>query len=138
MGTLGVGIMNSTAFFLLANSNIEIDENQNMELMTGSLSFYVGPSGSNRLLDPVKSDLSANKAKTTTLSRSSVGSSSEVNSPVCLAATENMKKELEKLDGAQEEPDEGVAAGKSYNSQKDLASKSSGLQGRTSTMRHYH
>jgi hypothetical protein len=137
MGTLGVGIMNSTAFLLLANNNIEIDENQNMELTTGSLSFYVGPSGSNRLSDPAESDLSANKAKTTTLSGSSVGSSSEVNSSVSLAATENMKKELEKLDGAQEEPD-GVAVGKSYNSQKDLASESSGLLGRTSTTRHYH
>jgi hypothetical protein len=28
MGTLGVGIMNSTAFLLLANSNSEVDENQ--------------------------------------------------------------------------------------------------------------
>jgi hypothetical protein len=28
MGTLGVGIMNSTAFSLLANSNSEVDKNQ--------------------------------------------------------------------------------------------------------------
>jgi hypothetical protein len=28
VGTLGVGIMNSTAFLLLANSNPEVDENQ--------------------------------------------------------------------------------------------------------------
>jgi hypothetical protein len=56
-----------------------------------------------------------------------VGSSSEVNSLVSITTTENMKKELEKLDGSQEEPDKGVAAGKPYNSQKDLASKSSGV-----------
>jgi hypothetical protein len=46
IGTLGVGIMNSMAFSLLANNNPEVDENQEMELMIESLSFYVGPSGS--------------------------------------------------------------------------------------------
>jgi hypothetical protein len=127
MGTLGVGIMNSTTLLLLANSNPEVDENQKMELTIGSLSLYVGPSGSTRLSDPAESGPSANKAQSTTLPGSSVGSSSEVNSPVKFAATENMKKELKKLDGAQEEPDEGVAMGKPYNSQKDLASKSSGV-----------
>jgi hypothetical protein len=98
-----------------------------MELTIESLSFYVGPSGSTRLSDPAESGPSANKAKSTTLSGSSVGSSNDVNSPVSFAATENTKKELEKLDGAQEEPDEGVAAGKPYNSQKDLASERSGI-----------
>jgi hypothetical protein len=119
--------MNSTVFSLLTNSNLEVDENKKMELTIRSLSFYVGPSGSTRLSDPAESGPSMNKAKTTTLSGESVGSSSEVNSPVSFAATENTKKELEKLDGAQEEPDEGVAAGKPYNSQKDLASESSGI-----------
>jgi hypothetical protein len=56
-----------------------------------------------------------------------VGSSSEVNSPVSFTATENTKKELEKLDGTQEEPDEGVAVGKPYNIRKDLATESSGV-----------
>jgi hypothetical protein len=98
-----------------------------MELTIESLSFYVGPSGSTRLSDPAKSGPLASKAKSTTLSGSSVGSSSEVNSPISFAATENSKKELKKLDGAQEEPNKGVAAGKPYNSQKDLASKSSGV-----------
>jgi hypothetical protein len=119
--------MNSTAFSFLANSNPEVDENQKIELTIESLSFYVGPSGSTRLLNPVESGPSANKAKSTTLSGSSVGSSSEVNSPVSFAATENTKKELKKHDGAPEEPDKGVAAGKPYSSQKDLASKSSGV-----------
>jgi hypothetical protein len=62
MGTLGVGIMNSTAFSLLANSNPEVDENQEMELTFGSLSFYIGPSGSTHLSDPTKSVPSAGKA----------------------------------------------------------------------------
>jgi hypothetical protein len=87
VGTLGVGIMNSMAFSLLVNSNTEVDENQKMELTIGSLSFYVGPSGSTRLSDPAESGPSANKAKTITLSGSSVGSSSEVNSPVSFTTT---------------------------------------------------
>jgi hypothetical protein len=56
-----------------------------------------------------------------------VGSSSEVNSPVSFAATENTKKELKEFDGTQEEPDEGVTADKSYDSQRDLATGSSGV-----------
>jgi hypothetical protein len=127
VGRLGVGIMDSMAFLLLANSNPEVDKNQKMELTIGSLSFYIGPSGSTRLLDPAESGPSASKAKTITLSGSSVGSSSEVNSPVSFAAIENRKKELEKLDRTQEEPDEGVTTDKSYNSQRDLATESSGI-----------
>jgi hypothetical protein len=98
MGIPGVGIMNSTAFSLLANSNPEVDENQEMELTIGSLRFYVGPLGSTRLLDPAKSGPLASKTKTITMSGSSVGSSSEVNSPISLTATENMQKKLEEFD----------------------------------------
>jgi hypothetical protein len=82
--------MNSMAFSLLANSNLEVDESQEMELMIGSLSFYVGPSGSTRLLDPTKSGPSTSKVERITISGSSMGSSSEVNSPVNLTATEDM------------------------------------------------
>jgi hypothetical protein len=82
--------MNSMAFSLLANSNTEVDENQEMELTFGSLSFYIGPSGSTRLSDPTKSVPSASKTERTTASGSSVGSSSEANSPVSLAATKNL------------------------------------------------
>jgi hypothetical protein len=117
--------MNSTAFLLLANSNPEVDENQKMELTIGSLSFYVGPSGSTRLSDPTESGPSASKIKTITLSGSSVGSSSEVNSPVSFTATENTRKELEEFDETREEPDEEVTADKSYDSQRDLATGSS-------------
>jgi hypothetical protein len=119
--------MNSTAFSLLANSNPEVDENQKMELMIGSLSFYVGPSGSICLSDPAESGPSASKTKTITLSGSSVGSSIDVNSPVSFAATENMKRKIEEFDGTQEEPDEEVTADKSYDSQRDLATGSSGV-----------
>jgi hypothetical protein len=96
--------MNSTVFSLLANSNPEVDESQEMELTIGSLSFYVGPSGSTRLSDPVKSGPSASKTKTITMSGSSVGSSSELNSPVSLAATENVQKKLEEFNETRESP----------------------------------
>jgi hypothetical protein len=91
--------MNSTAFSLLANSNPEVDENQEMELTFGSLSFYIGPSGSTRLSDSMKSVPSAGKTERMTASGSSIGSSSEANSPVSLATTK-------KLQGKLEEPDE--------------------------------
>jgi hypothetical protein len=90
--------MNLTAFSILANSNPEVDESEEMELTIGSLSFYVGPSGSTRLLDPTKSGPSASKAKKITISGSSVGSSSEVNLPVSLTATEDMQEKLEEFD----------------------------------------
>jgi hypothetical protein len=82
--------MNSTAFSLLASSNQEVNESQQKELTFGSLSFYIGPSGSTRLSDPTKSILLAGQAERTTASGSSVGFSSEVNSLVSLAATENL------------------------------------------------
>jgi hypothetical protein len=82
--------MNSTAFSLLANSNPEIDENQEVELTFGSLNFYIGPLGTTRLLDSTKSVPSAGKSERMTTSGSFVGSSTEANSPVSLAATENL------------------------------------------------
>jgi hypothetical protein len=56
-----------------------------------------------------------------------VGSSSEVNSPVSFAAILNTKKELEEFNGTREEPNEDVTADKSYDSQRDLATGSSGI-----------
>jgi hypothetical protein len=60
---MGVGIMNSMAFSLLASSSPEVDENQRMELTIGSLSFHVGPSGSTCLSDQAKSGPSTNKTE---------------------------------------------------------------------------
>jgi hypothetical protein len=127
VGTLGVEIMNSMAFLLLANSNPEVDENQEIELTIGSLSFYVGPSGSTHLSDPAKLGPSASKTKIITMSRSSLGSSSEVNSPVSLATTENMQKKLEEFDGTRGEPDVEVTVDKSHDSQRDFTTGSSGV-----------
>jgi hypothetical protein len=119
--------MNLTDFSLLANSNPEVDENQKMELTIESLSVYVGPSGSTRLSDPVRSGPSASKTKTITMSGSSVGSSSEVNSPVSFTATENTQKKLEEFDGTRKEPDVEVTMDKSHDSQRDFATRSSGI-----------
>jgi hypothetical protein len=119
--------MNSTAFSLLANNNPEVNENQEMELTIGSPSFYVGPSGLTRLSDPAKSGPSASKTKTITMSGSSVGSSSKVNSPVSLVATENTQKKLEEFDGTRGEPDVEITVDKSHDSQRDFATGSSGV-----------
>jgi hypothetical protein len=104
--------MNSTTFSLLANSSPEVDGNQisfgtidfqphppnftpifesldqEMDLMIRSLNFHIGSLGSIRLSDPAKLDLSASETKTITMSELSVGSSSEVNSPVSFTTSE--------------------------------------------------
>jgi hypothetical protein len=129
VGTLGVGIMNSTAFSLLANNNSEVNENkitfgtvdfrphpsnftpifesmdQDLDLAIGSLNFHVGSLGSIRLSDPVKPDPLASKSKTIAMSESSVGSSSEANSPVSFATTEIAGEKIAELDETMENLD---------------------------------
>jgi hypothetical protein len=117
--------MNSTAFSLLANSNPEVDESQEMELTIGSLSFYVGPLGSNRLSDPAKSGPSASKAERITISGSSMGSSSEVNSPVSLTATEDTQERLEEFDETKGKPDMEATTVKTQDSPRDFSIGSS-------------
>jgi hypothetical protein len=119
--------MNSTAFSFLANSSPEVDKNQKMELTIGSLSFYIGTSGLTRPSDPTKPGPSASKIKTITMSGSSVGSSSEVNSPVSFTATENTQKKIEEFNGTWEEPDTEGTVDISYDSQRDFATGSSGV-----------
>jgi hypothetical protein len=53
-----------------------------MELTIGSLSIFVGPSGSSRLSESTKPDPLVSKPKREVTLESSKGSSSEVNSPV--------------------------------------------------------
>jgi hypothetical protein len=107
--------MNSTAFSLLANSNLQVDKiqipfgtvdfqphqssftqvfesmDQDMDLMIRSLNFRVGSLGLIRLSDPTKPDPSASEPETVAMSESSEGSSSKVNSPVSLAEAEEGK-----------------------------------------------
>jgi hypothetical protein len=115
--------MNSTSFSLPANSNSKVDGNQisfgtidfqphpptltpvfasfdqEMDQTIGSLNFRVGSLGSIRLSDLTKSDPSAGKTATMTMSESSVGCSSEVNSPVSFTTTgkEGTIKELDEI-----------------------------------------
>jgi hypothetical protein len=119
--------MNSTAFSPLTNNNPEVEENQEMELTFGSLSFYIGLSGSTRLLDSTKSVLSASKTERITASGSSVGSSSEVNSPVSLTATENMVETLKKFDETRGKPDIEGAVAKTHDSSRDVAIENNGV-----------
>jgi hypothetical protein len=131
VGTVGVGIMNLTAFSLLANSNTKVDGNQisfgtvdfqphppnltplfesldqEMDLMIGSLNFCIGSLGSIRLSDPAKPDPSASETKTIEMSKSSVGPSSEVNSPFSFAPAKNIGEKIEELDETMENLDLG-------------------------------
>jgi hypothetical protein len=115
VGTLVVGIMNSTAFLLSAKNSSQVDEiqipfetvdfqphqssltqvfesmDQDMDLTIGSLNFRVGPLGSIRLSDPMKMDPSASEPDTVAMSESSESSSSKVNSPVSLAEAKEEK-----------------------------------------------
>jgi hypothetical protein len=126
VGTLGVEIMNSMTFSLLANSSLEVDGNQisfgtidfqphppnftpifesldeDMDLTIGSLNFRVGSLGSICLSDPVKQDPSASQTKTIAMFESLVGSSSEANSPVSFATTEIAGEKIEELNETME------------------------------------
>jgi hypothetical protein len=108
--------MNSTAFSLLANIISKVDGNQisretvdyqphpptftpvfasldqEIDLTIGSLNFRVSSLGLTRLSDSTKSDLSAGKTTTIAITESSVGSSSEANSPVSFATMKNRRK----------------------------------------------
>jgi hypothetical protein len=110
--------MNSTAFSPLANSSPKVDEiqipfgtvdfqphqssftqvfesmDQDMDLTIGSLNFRVRSLGSIRLSDPAKPGPSARKSKVETMSESSEGSSSKVNSPVSFMETETEKRKF--------------------------------------------
>jgi hypothetical protein len=135
VGILGVEIMNSTAFSLPANSNSKVDGNQiffgiidfqprpptltpvferldqEMDLTFGSLNLRVGSLGSIRLSDPTKSGPSAGKTATLAMLESSVGFSSEVNSPVSFTTTENIEDKIEELDETMENLDLGEQSG---------------------------
>jgi hypothetical protein len=135
VGLLGVGIMNSTAFSRPANNNSKVDGNQisfgvvdfpphpptltpvfasvdqEMGLTIGSLNFLVGSLGSIRLSDLSKSDPSVGKIETMAISESSVGSYSEVNSPVSFTMMENMEDKIEELDETMENLDLGEQSG---------------------------
>jgi hypothetical protein len=117
--------MNLMAFLLLANSSTEVDKNQEMELAIGSLSIFVGPSGSSGLSDSTKPDSSASKPEIVVMLESSEGSSSEVISPVILG-----KAPIAEGDKIREKFDLEERACKTQNSARDFAAGSSGVSKR--------
>jgi hypothetical protein len=119
--------MNSTAFSLLANSSPEVDKNKKMELTFGSLSFYIGPSSSTCLSNPAKSGPLTSKTKIIAKSGSSVGSTSEANSPVGLTATENLQEKFEEPDEIGQKIIAEAAMDKPCDKSRDFASGSSGI-----------
>jgi hypothetical protein len=114
--------MNSMAFLLLANSSSELDGSQEMELTIGSLSIFVGPSGSSRLSDLMKLDPSVSKPETEVMMESSEGSSSEVNSPVSLE-----KASIAEGDKNQENFDSEERVCQMHNSARDFTIGSNGV-----------
>jgi hypothetical protein len=106
--------MDSTSFFILANSNSKVDGNQipfgtvdfqlhpptpifanldqEMDLTIGSLNCRVGSLGLTRLSDSTKSDPSVGQTATVKMTKSLVGSSSEANSPVSFATMEKNRR----------------------------------------------
>jgi hypothetical protein len=114
--------MNSTAFSLLASNSSELDGSEEMELTIGSLSIFIGPSGSSRLSDSAKPDPSASKPDTEETLKSSEGSSGEVNSPVSLE-----KAPIAEGDKVRENFDLEERAYQAHSNTRDFAAESSGV-----------
>jgi hypothetical protein len=122
VGILGIGVMNSMAFLLLANISTEFDGSQEMELTIGSLSIFIGPSGSSRLSGLMKPDPSVSKPEIEAMLESSEGSSSEVNSPVSLG-----KAPIAEGDKIRENFDLEEKACQTHNSTRDFTAGSSSI-----------
>jgi hypothetical protein len=74
-----------------------------MDLMIGTFNFHIGSLGSVRLSDPIKLGSSVGKTAITATLEASVGSSSEVNSPVTIKLAkrdtfEELDEIMKKLD----------------------------------------
>jgi hypothetical protein len=92
---------------------------QEMDLMIGSFNFRVGSLGSVRLLDPIKLGPSAGKTTIVATLETSVGSSSEVTSPVSIKPTKGST--VEELDEIMENLDLDESLGYSdMDSDKNL------------------
>jgi hypothetical protein len=114
-GDKGVGIMNSMAFSLSANSSAEVNENQETELTIGSFSILIGHSGLTRLSDSTKPDPSAREPETVVMSES----------PVSLGEAKTTEG-----DNSREKLDLEETKRKTHNSTRDFAAGSSGVSKR--------
>jgi hypothetical protein len=82
-----------------------------MDLTIGSLNFRVGYLGTTRLLDPTKPGPLAEKTTPAAMLESSIGSSSEVDSPVSFTPMENIGGATEELDEIMDNLDLGEPSG---------------------------
>jgi hypothetical protein len=69
-----------------------------MDLTIRSFKFRVGSLGSVRLLDPINSGPLAEKTAIAAASETSIGSSSEINSPVSIKPAKSKESTVEELD----------------------------------------
>jgi hypothetical protein len=155
------------AFSLLSNSNSKINGNQitfgavyfqphpttldpifasldqEMDLTIGSLNFHVGSLGSVCLSDPINTGPSVGKTASAARSESSVGSSSEVNSPVSFKPMENIKSTVEELEEILENLNLGESSGysdkvsdKNFDNYivKDFTTRSGGVSDNSENM----
>jgi hypothetical protein len=104
-----------------------------MDLTIESLKIHVRSLGTIRLSDSTKSDPSAEKTAPAAMSDSSVGSSSEVNSPVSFTPMENIEDTIEELEEIMENLDLGEPSGDfmiCYNNTSDKSTDTwkSGLE----------
>jgi hypothetical protein len=109
----------------LASAFASLD--QEMDLTVGRFNFCVGSLGSVRLSDPIKSGPSAGRAAITATPEASVGSSSEVNSPVSIKPSrgDTVEELMENLDleessGYQDLSSDGNSNNSSSYSEKDF------------------
>jgi hypothetical protein len=93
-----------------------------MELIIGSLSIFIEPSGSSRLSDSEKPDPSASKPDIEKMLESSEGSSSEANSPVSLE-----KAPITEGNKVQENFDSEERTCQTHSNAKDFVVGSSGV-----------
>jgi hypothetical protein len=77
----------------------------------------------------MKSDSSVEKTTTIVISESSVGSSSEANSPISFAAMEKREEKIEELDELMGNLDMGEGMGHLDLDQKDFTTRSGGVSG---------
>jgi hypothetical protein len=122
MGNLGVGFMDSMTSSSASRSNPTVDKSQisfryvdfqphlptlipifgnldqEMNLIIRSFNFRIGFLGTLRLSDPISLGSSANKTAAAATSETSIGSSSEANSPVSIALAKCKKSIVEPLD----------------------------------------
>jgi hypothetical protein len=116
--------MNSTPFLLLANSNPEVNENQEMDMTIESLNFPVGSSGSTRLFGSRKTG-SIGKRNQDNHNDWIIGGLFQRGKLASqLHNSRKYRRKIKELEETIENLDIGGTVDKSYTSQKDFITQS--------------